>query len=245
MKKVIFPIIAALFCLSAMGQEWRPVLTEKWEPVPPVVTPGTGTAPPSDAIVLFDGTSFDNWEATGRNVTEIGWTLSEGAMTVVPRTGGIRTKQSFGDMQLHIEWRTPVGDEGTGQGRGNSGVFLNGLYEIQVLDSYENETYSNGQAASMYKQHIPLVNACRPPGEWQTYDVIYTAPRFKDDGTLFTPATVTLLHNGILVLNHVVLRGPTVFNGLPEYEAHDLKTPLTLQNHTDEVSYRNIWVREL
>ena len=245
MKRIVLPIITALFCVHALGQEWRPVLTEKWEPVPPVVTPGIGTAPPSDAIVLFDGTNFDQWEGTGRNSTEIGWELSDGAMTIVPRTGGIRTKQSFGDVQLHIEWRAPLGDDGTGQGKGNSGIFLNGLYEVQVLDSYENETYSNGQAASIYKQHNPLVNACLPPGEWQAYDIIYTAPRFKDNGTLFSPATITVIQNGILVLNHVVLKGSTVFTGLPEYEVHDLKTPLSLQNHTDLVSYRNIWVREL
>ena len=243
MKKIILSFVVGLITLSTMAQDWNPKLTEKWEPVPEVVTPGEMTAPPSDAIILFDGTNLDQW--TNTNGDSAQWELGDGFMTIVPRTGGIMTKQSFGDVQLHVEWMTPVGDTNSGQGRGNSGVFLQSLYEVQVLDSYENVTYSNGQAASVYKQHIPLVNACRPPGEWQTYDIIFTAPRFKSDSTLFSPATLTVIHNNILVQNHVTLSGPMKYIGLPEYSFHDPKLPLMLQNHTDSVSYRNIWVREL
>ena len=243
MEKVSLSITAALICLFAQSQEWKPQLTEKWEPVPPVVTPGSGTAPPSDAIVLFDGTGFEQWEST--DSTPVKWELKDGIMTVIPGTPGIRTRQSFGDVQLHVEWRTPVEENRSGQGKGNSGIYLQSRYEVQVLDSYGNETYVNGQAGSIYKQYAPLVNACRPPGEWQTYDIIFTAPRFKENGILFTPATITVLQNGVLVQNNVQVRGPTVFIGLPEYKAHDLKMPLMLQNHRNPVSYRNIWLREL
>jgi hypothetical protein len=243
MKKIFLNILAIGCSLSMVAQEWQPELTEKWEPVPPVITPGIGTAPPSDAIVLFDGTDMEQWQKPDGQPP--GWNLEDGVMTVVKGAGSIQTKQSFGDMQLHLEWRAPKKIVGEGQGRGNSGVYLQGRYEVQVLDCYENTTYSNGQTASIYKQHIPLVNACRPPGEWQTYDIIYMAPRFNEDGSLFAPATVTVLHNGVLVQNHVVIKGNTEYIGLPAYKAHPLKQPLSLQDHNNPVSFRNIWVREL
>ena len=179
-----------------------------------MVTPGTGRAAPSDAIVLFDG------------------------------TGAIRTRQAFGDCQLHIEWRTPAEVKGEGQERGNSGVFLQERYEVQVLDSWNNRTYSNGQAASIYKQYIPLVNASRRPGEWQTYDIFFRAPRFTPDSTLVSPGYVTVVHNGVLVQDHVELKGVTVYRGAPFFEAHGPE-PLMLQDHGTPVSYRNIWIREL
>jgi len=244
MKKIFLFGACALFFASLFAQDdWKPELTEKWEPVPPKVTPGAGTAAPSDAIVLFDGSDLSAWENSEGGSAE--WKVEDDAFTVVMGTGSIQTKQSFGDIQLHIEWRAPFEVQGDGQDHGNSGIYLQQRYEIQVLDCYENVTYSNGQTASVYKQHIPLVNACKPTGEWQTYDIIYMAPRFNDDGTLFAPATVTVLHNGILVQNHVTIQGPIKYIGLPEYEQHDLKQPLSLQDHGNPVSYRNIWVREL
>lgn len=244
MKKIFTLIVIALTVISLHAQQKpTPVTTEVWEPVPPVVTPGTGTLAPSDAIILFDGSSLDQWENAKGDAA--GWTIADGAATVKPKSGIIRTKQGFGDCQLHIEFRTPAVVTGQSQGRGNSGIFMQGLYEIQVLDSYENKTYSNGQAASVYKQHIPLVNACRKPGEWQSYDIIYTAPRFGESGRVIAPAYLTLLHNGVLVQNHVALWGTTEFIGSPKYNKHDLKLPLILQDHGNLVSYRNIWIREL
>jgi len=231
------------FSILACSQEWKPELTEKWEPVPPKVTPGEGTAAPSDAVILFDGTDLSKWESEDGSPAP--WKVEKGCFTVVPDKGSIQTKQSFGDMQLHIEWRAPFDVVGDGQDHGNSGIFLQKRYEIQVLDCYTNTTYVNGQTASVYKQYTPLVNACKPTGEWQTYEIIFMAPRFNADGTLFAPATVTVLHNGILVQNHVKIKGTIQFIGLPEYEVHDLKQPLMLQDHGNPVSYRNIWVREL
>lgn len=222
--------------------EWKPELTEQWEPEPAKVDPGENNAPPSDAIVLFDGTDFSAWESA--NGEEVGWSIDGDIMTVQPKTGAIQTKQSFGDMQLHIEWRSPAKVEGKGQGRGNSGVFLQKRYEVQVLDSYDNRTYSNGQAGSIYKQYMPLVNATRKPGEWQTYDIIYTAPVFDEDGNLQYPARVTVLHNGVLIQNNVPIKGSTSYTGLPEYKAHG-KAPILLQDHNNPVSFRNIWVRPL
>ncbi len=160
------------------------------------------------------------------------------------KSGGIETKQKFGDFQLHIEWRTPAEVVGEGQGRGNSGIFMMGKYELQVLDSYVSKTYSNGQAGSIYKQGIPLVNACKGPGEWQTYDVIFMAPEFTEKGSLKSPASITVLHNGVLIQNNFIIKGPTEYNRIPKYEAHG-KGPLMLQDHGNPVSYRNIWVREL
>ena len=242
-KKLTFSFVFLLTAFLVKGQEkGDPKLTEVWEPEPEVVKPGDGTAPPSDAIVLFDGSNLNEWEGMKGKAQ---WTVEGGIMTVKPQTGAIKTKRAFGDVQLHIEWRAPSKIEGEGQGRGNSGIFFQEKYEVQVLDSYQNRTYSNGQAGSIYKQHIPLVNACRPPGEWQTYDIIYQAPLFKSDGSLGRPARVTVIHNGVLIQNNVALKGPSLYIGKPKYEAHPEKLPLTLQDHNNPVSYRNIWIREL
>ncbi|MBX2962787.1 MAG: DUF1080 domain-containing protein [Cyclobacteriaceae bacterium] len=223
----------------------NPESTEIWEPQPRIVTPGKeNSAAPSDAIILFNGQHLDNWVSL--DGTPAKWTVGDGAMTVVRGAKDIRTKQDFGDFQLHVEWRTPPVTQANqvGQNRGNSGIFLQDRYEIQVLDNFESKTYSNGQVGSVYKQHIPLVNASKKPGEWQTYDIIFTAPRFNNEGRILSPAKVTLMHNGILVQNHVDIWGPTEYIGLPVYEAHG-KGPIRLQDHGDAVSFRNIWLREL
>lgn len=225
-----------------------PAATEVWTPVPPVVAAPAGQ-PPSDAIVLFDGHNLDAWESAKVPGQPAPWRLEGDTLVFVPGSGDIRTKASFGDLQLHLEFRVTPGISGEGQRRGNSGVFFMGLYELQVLDSYHNPTYVNGQAASIYKQHAPLVNAARPPGEWQSYDALWIAPRFGLNGRLLAPARVTVLHNGVLVQHDSVLRGPTVFRGPPAYRAHAARLPLMLQEHKndakDAISYRNIWVREL
>jgi Domain of Unknown Function (DUF1080) len=230
----------------------RPADTEVWEPVPAVVTPGGPTAAPSDAIVLFDGTNLSEW-VNSRDKAAAGWTVGNGVMTVNKQVGNIETRRTFGSYQLHIEWRIPEQITGEGQARGNSGVFLASTgagdagYEIQVLDSYNSKTYVNGQAGSIYKQHIPLVNASRKPGEWQVYDIVWTAPSWNADGTLKTPAYVTAMHNGVLIQNHVKLEGETLYIGKPEYKRYD-RAPIKLQSHGDPspvISFRNIWVREL
>ena len=220
-------------------------MTEVWEPEPPMVIPGAAGGPPSDAVVLFDGTDLSAWQAPDGEAA--GWAVDEdeGTFTVVPDTGNIATTLGFGDVQLHVEWRTPAVVRGRSQDRGNSGVYLQSRYEVQVLDSYENRTYSNGQAGAIYKQHIPLVNASRAPGAWQTYDIIFMAPRFRADGSVERPATMTVLHNGILIQNHATLTGSSANVGEAKYEAHGAKEPLLLQDHDHPVSYRNIWVREL
>jgi len=224
------------------GKITTPEPTEVWEPQPRVVETKS-SMPPSDAIVLFDGKAWTEWVATDKDTTPA-WKIEKGHMTVVAGAGNIQTRRDFGSIQLHIEWRSPKEVEGEGQGRGNSGVFLQKRYEVQVLDNYQNKTYANGQAGAVYKQHIPLVNACRPPGEWQSYDIIYMAPAFNEDGIKVRPATLTLLHNGVLVQNHVEIMGSTEYIGLPQNEAHG-KAPIMLQDHGNPVSYRNIWVREL
>ncbi len=225
-------------------QQMKPEETEDWSRRPQVITPGKFGSPPSDAIILYGGPQdIVNWVHENGNAP-VRWT-ADSAMTVVARTGSIKTTRSFGSCQLHIEWRTPSVVEGTSQGRGNSGVLLMGLYELQVLDSYENETYYNGQAGSIYKQHIPLVNASLGPGEWQTYDIVFTAPKFQTNGDLLKPAYFTVFHNGVLIQNNVTLRGPMKFIGIPEYKAHADKLPLMLQEHSNPVSFRNIWIREL
>lgn len=235
--------LSALVASAAVNQSrGNPTLTEVWDPVPPKIDAGDAEHAPSDAVVLFDGTDLTEWR--GRDGAP-GWKVENGTLTVVPDTGTLITRRSFGDVQLHIEWRSPSEVVGEGQDRGNSGVFLMGLYEVQILDSFDNLTYSNGQAGSIYKQFIPEVNASRAPGAWQSYDIVFTAPRFAADGQLEQPATMTVLHNGVLIHNHVTLRGPTVFIGEPAYEAHESKLPLTLQDHDHPVSFRNIWIREL
>ena len=207
---------------------------------PRVVDPGP---PPADAIILFDGKDLSQWQS-GRMGGSVKWDIQDGA-AVVNRTGSISTKQEFGDCQLHIEWATPAEVKGTGQGRGNSGIFLSGRYEIQVLDSYNNKTYFDGQAGAVYKQHVPLVNVCRKPGEWQTYDIIYHVPRFDDSGNVLKPGRVTVLQNGVLVQDNVEIKGPTSGPANPKYKPHPLKQSLALQDHGNPVRYRNIWIREL
>lgn len=219
-----------------------PKATEAWDPEPRAVRPGDAATAPSDAYILFDGTNADQWEHL--NGKSVGWEVKNNAMTVVKSTGDIQTKKHFGDCQLHLEWRSPSIIEGEGQGRGNSGVFLQGRYEVQILDSYQNRTYSNGQAGAVYKQHIPLVNPLRPVGEWNTYDIIYQAPRFNADGIKVASAYVTVIINGVLVQNHVEIKGTTEYIGLPKNPAHG-KGPIQLQDHGNPVSFRNIWIREL
>ncbi|MBK8979147.1 MAG: DUF1080 domain-containing protein [Planctomycetes bacterium] len=231
------------------GQPWRVHDAER--PRPPAVDPGPAPAPapvPADAVVLFDGTSLDAFQRQGGG--EARWTLipadapRAGAMEVARGGGSIETKQPFGDCQLHVEWRAPAPPHGDSQGRGNSGVFLMGRYEVQVLDSYENPTYADGQAAAIYGQKPPDVNACRPPGEWQSYDIFFTAPRFAD-GELVSSAYLTVVHNGVLVQNHVALLGSTAHRTLPSYTPHPPQGPIVLQDHGDPVRFRNIWVRPL
>jgi hypothetical protein len=240
-------VLAAVLASALVGgldaSEERPEDTEVWTPEPPVVQPGNGATPPSDAIVLFDGADTAAWRHTDGRPVE--WHLEDGVLTVAGGTGDIETVQGFGDVQLHLEWRTPAVVEGEGQGRGNSGVFLQKRYEVQILDSFDNRTYANGQAASIYKQSSPLANASRGPGEWQTYDIVFRAPRFDADGGVTRPATMTVLHNGVLAQDHFVLDGPTVYIGQAAYEPHGGAEPLMLQDHGNPVSFRNIWVRPL
>ena len=239
--------IPFIFCLVTnflIGQDEVniPELFEQWEPVPEVINPGDANTAPSDAIVLFDGTSLDAWEQS--NGDNAAWIIEDGVLTVKPGTGGIFTKQSFGDCQLHIEWRSPREVTGEGQGRGNSGIFFQNKYEVQVLDSYNNTTYPNGQAGSIYKQHIPLVNASRGPGEWQAYDIIFTAPKFDENGYRTSPGLLTVLHNGILIQHNSTLYGTTEYNRAPQNAPHG-DGPIQLQDHSNPVSFRNIWIRKL
>ncbi|MEO0899307.1 MAG: DUF1080 domain-containing protein [Bacteroidota bacterium] len=247
MKRVWITTIIILGFLSCVfGQEKiKPELLEVWEPVPEAVTPGKKVAndAPSDAIVLFDGTNFDEWESEVE-AKDVKWKLENGCMTVVDGAKGIQTKKKFGSIQLHIEWRSPAVVEGEGQGRGNSGIFFQKRYEVQVLDNFQNKTYPNGQAGSVYKQHIPLVNACRKPGEWQTYDIIFMEPEFNKDGIKVRSGYLTVFHNGVLVQNHVEIKGTTEYDMMPQNKAHG-KGSIMLQDHGNPVSYRNIWVREL
>ena len=244
--------LACLVASSAHAQS-RPEDTEVWSPKPATVTPAAVVGgPPSDAIVLFDGKSLDQW-VSSQDKSPAAWTVADGVITVDKPKGNIETRRAFQDYQLHLEWRVPADIDGSGQGRGNSGVFLASTgprdagYEVQILDSFENQTYVNGQAGSVYKQHPPLVNASRKPGEWQTYDIVWRAPRFNAAGKLASPATVTVLHNGVLVQDNAVLAGETVYIGKPSYKAHGL-APIKLQAHGDPskpISFRNIWVRAL
>lgn len=242
-------LLAAAASLPA--QQPKPEDTEVWEPVPRVVTPGaTREAPPSDAIVLFDGKSLDEWQSV-RDKSPANWTVADGVLTVNKAAGDIETHRTFRDYQLHVEWRVPTNVTGSSQERGNSGVFLavasNGIYELQIVDSYNNPTYVNGMGGSLYKQSIPFVNASRKPGEWQTYDVVWTAPTFEADGKLRSPAYATVFYNGLLVANHFAMLGETRNTGLPSYTPYT-RAPIALQAHGDPsppISFRNIWVREL
>jgi hypothetical protein len=206
-------------------------------PEPKVIDPGPVGGPPSDAIVLFDGKDLSKWENGDK------WEIKDGY--AVAREEGLTTKDGFSDCQLHVEWAAPAEVSGEGQGRGNSGVYLMARYEVQILDSFENKTYFDGQAGSIYKQHPPLVNACRKPGEWQAYDILFTAPRFDEEKKLASPAFVTVLHNGVVVQNHFALLGETAYDRPPAYEAHPTKAPIHIQFHGNPVRFRNIWIREL
>lgn len=247
-------LVAGLLAAGAIvWAQFNPMATEQWQPVPPVIDPGPAVslAPPSDAIVLFDGKNLAEWESM--DGTPAGWIVEHGILTVKKGSGNIRTKRAYTDYQLHLEWRIPQGIQGSGQLRGNSGLFLGSTgsgdagYELQILDSYRNDTYVNGQAGAIYKQFPPLVNPMRPPGEWQSYDVIWTAAHFKSDGSLQRPAIVTAFLNGVLIQDRAELKGETVFVGTPRYRVHG-PLPIKLQDHHDPsqpISFRNIWLRQL
>ena len=250
---VLAVLFVGVYC--GRGQSGDPRLG-KWaihdrnRPLPPVIDPGTASTqdqagrPPSDAVVLFDGKDLSKWQAKeGGGPAK--WKVESGYFEVVKGTGYISTKQAFGDCQLHVEWAAPSPAVGQDQDRGNSGVFLMDKYEVQVLDSYDSKTYPDGQAAAIYGQYPSLVNACRPPGQWQTYDIVFHGPRFDKNGKLLRPAHATVLHNGVLVQDNVELTGPTEHKQRPPYEVHAEKMPLSLQDHGHPVRYRNIWIREL
>ncbi len=233
----------------------KPEDTEFYTPVPKVVSPGaTNTAPPSDAIILFDGKNLDQWVMADDRTQPAKWKVANGVFTVDKKTGNIETKQAFGNYQLHLEWQIPANITGEGQARGNSGLFLASIgkgdlgYELQILDSYNNKTYTNGMAGSIYKQTTPLFNAAKKPGEWQTYDVIWTAPTFNADSSVKTPAKVTVLFNGVVIQNNFELKGPTQYIGQAAYRKAHGPSPIKLQSHGDKsepISFRNIWIREL
>jgi hypothetical protein len=234
----LIPILAP--AAETKSSTFVPVTSEIPAPKqePRVIDPGP---PPSDAIVLFDGKDLSQWKSSKGGPAK--WMLENG-YAEINGTGSIQTAKEFGDCQLHVEWATPSQVKGQGQGRGNSGILLQGLYEVQVLDSYQNKTYFHGQAGAVYKQYAPLVNACRKPGEWQTYDIIFHAPRFDTNGAVLSAATVTVLQNNVLVQDNVEIKGQTHL-AIPKYTAHPLKQPLVLQDHKNPVRYRNIWIREL
>jgi hypothetical protein len=255
MKFILFLAISLSLIISGVvflsGQSARQEV-EKWKihdperPMPPVVDPGPAGKPmpaPSDAVVLFDGKDLSQWtDAKGQPAR---WKVEDGYMEVVAKTGAIQTKQKFGDCQLHVEWASPVVVKGESQERGNSGVFLMNIYEVQILDCYNNKTYADGMTAALYGQYPPLVNACRPPGEWQTYDIVFHRPHFDGKGQVTSPARFTVFHNGILVHDNVELTGPTAHKARPPYKAHADKLPISLQDHGNPIRFRNIWVREL
>ena len=225
--------------------EWP--IHSKDRPLPRVVSPGPSMLPmkpPPGAIVLFDGTGLSKW-VQAKTGDSAAWVVKDGYFEVNPGTGDLRTRDGFGDVELHIEWATPTPVRGAEQGRGNSGVYLMSKYELQVLDSWENPTYADGMAGAIYGQYPPLVNAARPPGEWQSYDVVFHGPRFDSSGTLVRPATMTVHYNGILVQDNVTLSGPTGHYARPPYVAHEEKLPLLLQDHGDRVRYRNVWLKPL
>ena len=235
-------IIAVMGCATQEKARWS--VHDKNRPTPPVITPAavSGVAP-SDAIVLFDGSDLSAWEST-KDGSGVKWKLENGYMQVVAKTGNIRTRQAFGSCQIHLEWATPEVVKGTSQKRGNSGIFLMGQYELQILDSYENQTYADGQAAAIYGQNPPLVNVCRGPGQWQTYDIIFHAPVFDGDKVI-KPATITVFQNGVLVQDHCEIKGTTFHKALAHYEPHADKLPLMLQEHGNPIRFRNIWIRPL
>lgn len=250
--------LAILFTITACSQpgieknELEKTSPQKWEihdmnrPLPPVVDPGEAgppVPPPADAFILFDGKDLSQWETISGE--QVKWNVEPGYMEMEKETGNIKSIKEFGDCQLHLEWATPLPKEGEELGWGNSGVFLMGLYEIQVLDSYNKKNYADGGAAAVYGQYPPLVNACRPPGEWQTFDIVFHRPHFDQEGKLTFPARLTLFHNGILVQNDVKIMGPTAYKKRPPYKAHADKLPLLFQNYGDPVRYRNIWIRDL
>jgi hypothetical protein len=254
MRKSWFATISALLlsvvpviCNAQVDSKWK--IHDLNRPLPTVIDPGTSSTqdspgrPPSDAVVLFDGKDLSKWAHKDGSAPK--WKVENGYAEVVAKTGYIYTRDAFGDCQLHVEFAEPVSPKGESQERGNSGVFLMGLYEIQVLDSYENKTYADGQASAVYGQYPPLVNAARPPGQWQSYDIVFHGPRFDKEGKLLRPARATVLHNGVLAQDNVELSGPTAHGQRPPYKAHPEKLPLALQDHGDPVRYRNIWIREL
>ena len=257
MKKIFLSALTLVMAVGVSAQEkkeypkpeaMRPAMTEFWTPQPKIVTPGDAMtqSAPSDAIVLFDGKDLSAWKSC-KTGGDADWTVHNGVFTVDKTKGDIITRESFGSMQLHIEWCVPKNITGTSQGRGNSGVFLQNRYEIQILDNYQNETYANGQAGSVYKQVMPLANAMRKPGEWNVYDIIYNAPVFNEDGTYRVPPTVTVIQNGVLLLNNFTIRGTTEYIGHPRVEKHG-DGPIRLQMHGDPseaISFRNVWVRKL
>jgi hypothetical protein len=254
MRKILFAATGALLlaiapkiCNAQIDTRWK--IHDADRPLPPVIDPGTPSTqdspgrPPSDAMVLFDAKDLSKW--AHKDGTAAKWKVENGYFEVVPKTGYIYTREPFGDCQLHVEFAEPAPAKGEGQDRGNSGVFLQGLYETQVLDSYQSKTYADGQAGAIYGQYPPLVNASRPPGQWQTYDIVFQGPRFAKDGKLLRPARETVFHNGVLVQDNVELSGPTAHGKRPPYEPQPEKLPLALQDHNHPVRYRNIWLREL
>jgi len=255
MKKntLVTIVTSILFLQNTEAQQGDPKATEVWEPVPKIVSTGAVNNPPSDAIVLFGGKNLKEWQSVKDTSKPAKWTIANGAFTVRKGIGNIQTKRLFTDYQLHMEWKIPANITGKGQGRGNSGLFLASTgpgdegYEIQILDCYKNNTYVNGQVGSIYKQSIPLANACKKPGLWQTYDIIWKAPRFNDDGSVKSPGYITALHNGVLVQNNTEIKGITMYIGKPEYKTHG-PAAIKLQDHGDKsepISFRNIWIREL
>ena len=250
-------VTVTLLLVSIMGchQQPSPTPAIQWQvhdrnrPQPPVVTPGEPStqeqmgAPPSDAVVLFDGKDMDGWESIKGGPAP--WKAGDGYFEVAPHTGDIQTTRAFGDCQLHVEWATPDPPHGEDQDRGNSGVFMMTLYEIQVLDSYQSKTYADGQAAAVYGQYPPMVNACRAPGQWQTYDIVFHGPQFDSAGKLLRPAFATVLQNGVLVQDHVTLTGPTAHGERPAYQVQPPKMPLRVQDHGHPVRFRNLWIREI
>ena len=240
-------LILAIAATAQIDTRWK--IHDPARPLPPVVDAGSASTqetpgrPPSDAEVLFDGKDLSHWSK--KDGSPAPWKVENGYLEVVPKSGPIYTREAFGDCQLHVEFREPAPPRGEGQGRGNSGVFLMGLYEIQVLDSYENKTYADGQAAAVYGQYPPLVNASRPPGQWQSYDIVFHGPRFGKDEKLLHPARVTVFHNGVLVQDNVEPSGPTGHHVRPPYTPQPAKLPLSLQDHNNPVRFRNIWIREL